>query len=419
MTEDIATVPELKLKPSEIDDLLTELREYHAIYSPLFRRREQREWGEKYLQGLLSDIPRKSIEPIGLALEGANPNAVRALQQFISEGAWEDEVILNRHWQEVDRDLGEEEGVLTLDGSDFLKQGKESAGVKRQYCGEVGKRANCQAGVFLGYASRKGYTLLDRRLYLPEEWVEEEAYAERREKCGVPEKIVFQTKPQLGWEMINSVRKAKALRVRWLVCDEGFGRDTSLLDNIAESGLWYFVEVPRDTRVWMTRPVTAVPVWSGRGPKPTRERLVGGEPKAQQVAVLAASLPANHWSRHTIKQGSKGPMVADFVAIRMVAVREGLPGPDVWVVLRRNVWTGELKTYLSNAPADTPLTALVRMSGMRWSIETSFKECKQYLGMGDYEVRSWRGWHHHMTLCILAHFFLVRVGLRLKKTCPA
>ena len=419
MINDIATAPELKLKPSEIDDLLTELREYHAIYSPLFRRREQREWGEKYLQGLVSDIPRKSIEPIGLALEGANPNAVRALQQFISEGAWEDEVILNRHWQEVDRDLGEEDGVLTLDGSDFLKQGKESAGVKRQYCGEVGKRANCQAGVFLGYASRKGYTLLDRRLYLAEEWVEEEAYAERREKCGVPEEIVFQTKPQLGWEMINSVRKAKTLRVRWLVCDEGFGRNTSLLDNIAESGLWYFAEVPHDTRVWTTRPVTAVPVWLGRGPKPTRERLVGGEPKAQQVAVLAVSLPANQWSRHTIKQGSKGPMVADFVAIRMVAVRGGLPGPDVWVVLRRNVRTGELKTYLSNAPADTPLTALVRMSGMRWSIETSFKECKQHLGMGDYEVRSWRGWHHHMTLCILAHFFLVRVGLRLKKTCPA
>ena len=111
-------------------------------------------------------------------------------------------------------------------------------------------------------------------------------------------------------------------------------------------------------------------------------------------------------------------MVADFIAIRMVAVREGLPGPDVWAVLRRNVRTGELKTYLSNAPADTPLTALVRMSGMRWSIETSFKECKQHLGMGDYEVRSWRGWHHHMTLCILAHFFLVRVRLRLKKTCP-
>jgi len=419
MINGIATAPELKLNPSEIDDLLTELRGYHAIYSPLFRRREQREWGEKYLQGLLSDIPRKSIEPIGLALEGANPNAVRALQQFISEGAWKDEVILNRHWQEVDRDLGEEDGVLTLDGSDFLKQGKESAGVKRQYCGEVGKRANCQAGVFLGYASRKGYTLLDRRLYLPKEWVEEETYAERREKCGVPEEIVFQTKPQLGWEMINSVRKAKTLRVRWLVCDEGFGRDTSLLDNIAGSGLWYFAEVPHDTRVWTTRPVTAVPVWSGRGPKPTRERLVGGEPKAQQVAVLAASLPDNQWSRHTIKQGSKGPMVADFVAIRMVAVREGLPGPDVWVVLRRNVRTGELKTYLSNAPVDTPLTGLVRMSGMRWSIETSFKECKQHLGMGDYEVRSWHGWHHHMTLCVLAHFFLVRVGLRLKKTCPA
>jgi SRSO17 transposase len=416
MTAPIDTAPAIALTPQAIDDLVEALQEYHAIYSPLFQRREQREWAQKYLHGLLLDIPRKSVEPMVLALDGANAKAVRTMQLFISEGAWADEAILQRHWQEVDQTLGEADGVLTLDGSDFLKQGQESVGVKRQYCGEVGKRANCQAGVFLGYASRKGYTLLDRRLYLPQEWVEDEAYAARRRRCGVPTDIAFTPKPTLGWEMIQAVRQAGTLRCRWVTCDEAFGRDTDLLDRVAALGLWYFAEVPHDTQVWRQRPATAVPAWSGQGRKPTRTRVLAGEAKPAEVAQLAAGLPADCWVRRTIKEGSKGPLVARFAALRVIAVREGLPGPEVWLVLRRNVLTGELKTYLCNAPAATPLAPLVRLSGMRWPIETCFEEGKQYLGMGDYEVRSWRGWHHHITLCILAHSFLVRTCRRLKKT---
>jgi SRSO17 transposase len=159
-----------------------------------------------------------------------------------------------------------------------------------------------------------------------------------------------------------------------------------------------------------------VPAWSGQGRKPTRTRVLAGEATPAGVAQVAASLPANRWVRRTIKEGSKGPLVARMAALRVIAVREGLPGPEVWLVLRRNVLTGELKTYLCNAPAATPLARLVWLSGMRWPIETCFEDGKQYLGMGDYEVRSWRGWHHHMTLCILAHFFLVRTCRQLKKT---
>jgi SRSO17 transposase len=395
--------------------LVEALREYHAIYSPLFQRREQREGAEKYLHGLLLEIPRKSIEPMVLALEGANGKAVRTMQLFISEGAWDDDALLTRHWQEVDHALGEDDGVLTLDGSDFLKQGQESVGVKRQYCGEVGKRANCQAGVFLGYASRQGYTLLDRRLYVPQEWVEAAAFAERRRRCGVPVELAFTTKPTLGGEMLEAVHRSGSLRARWVTCDEAFGRDTSLLDHIDWIGLWYFAEVPHDTQVWRQRPATAVPAWSGRGRQPTRTRILAGEAEPEAVAPLAALWPANRWVRHTIKEGSKGPLVARFAALRVIAVRETLPGPEVWLVLRRNLVTGELKTYLCNAPGGCPLATLVRLSGMRWPIETCFEDGKQYLGMGDYEVRSWRGWHHHMTLCILAHFFLVRACLRLKK----
>ena len=144
------TAPVMDLSPRDLDNMVEALREYHAIYSPLFQRREQREGAEKYLHGLLLEMPRKSIEPMVLALEGANGKAVRTRQLCISEGAWDDDALLTRPWQEVDHALGEDDGVLTLDGSDFLKQGQESVGVKRQYCGEVGQRANCQAGVSLG-----------------------------------------------------------------------------------------------------------------------------------------------------------------------------------------------------------------------------------------------------------------------------
>jgi SRSO17 transposase len=414
--ETIATVPVLDLTPQDIDSLLDELHTYHAIFSPLFKRPEQREWSQTYLHGLLLELPRKSIEPMILALRGADRNAIRALQQFLSEGAWDDRAILQRLWSEIDADLGDDDGVLLLDGSDFPKQGSHSVGVKRQYCGQLGKTANCQAGVFLAYASRLGYTLIDRRLYLPEEWLSDPAFAERRKACGLPDELTFTTKPSLGLAMIEDVVQTQTLRCRWVACDEGFGRDTALLDQIATAQLWYFAEVPHDTQVWLARPEVAVPEWSGRGRKPTRERVVAGAPAPQPVAALANSLPSSAWSRQLIKEGSQGPQVAEFAFVRVIGVREGLPGPEVTLVLRRSLTDGELKTYLCNAPPDIPQVRLARMSGMRWPIETCFETGKQELGMGDYEVRSWRGWHHHMTLVIMAQAFLVRVQKRLKKT---
>jgi len=419
MYQIIETAPQMNLTGKELRErVLPDLADYHGIYAPLFQRREQREQSENYLHGLLSEIENKSVEAMILHREGDDSNAIRAGQQFLGKGAWKDELILHRHWQEVETELGEDEGVLITDGSDFPKQGQESAGVKRQMCGELGKVANCQAGVFLSYASSKGYTLLDRRLYLPKEWVEEEEYAERRRRCGIPKDISFQTKPELAAQMIEAVHEAGTLRFRWLTCDAAFGRDTAFLDRVGTL-LFYFAEVDVDTRVWSTRPATSIPEWSGRGRKPSRQRLVAGEPSAQTVTTLAESLPGDAWRRHTIKEGSKGPLVADFACLRVVAVRERLPGPSVWLLFRRNLETGEIKFYLSNAPEDTSLGRLVWLSGMRWPTETCFEEGKQELGMGDYQVRSWTGWHHHMTLVILAHFFLVRTRLHLADKAPA
>jgi len=415
MMDLIETTPKMDLVIQDIEHLVEELRAYHAIYSPLFQRREQREAAHSYLQGLLAPLPRKSIEPMVLAVDGVAPKAVRAMQSLISEGQWNDERLLHQHWKEVETDLGAADGVLTVDGSDFPKQGVHSVGVKRQYCGELGKRANCQAGVFVGYVSSQGYTVLDRRLYVPTEWLTDDAYAERRRQCGLPTATTFKTKPELAQEMLAAVVQSQALRCRWVVADEAFGGNPGFLEGVAGRGLWYFAEVPHSTRVWEARPATYVPPWRGRGRRPQRERLVEGAPEARTVLGVATALPAEAWTRQTIKEGSQGPMVAEFAARRGVAVRDTLPGPDVWLVLRRHLETGELKTYLCHAPVDTALEQLVHMSGMRWPIETCFEDSKQLLGMGDYEVRSWTGWHHHMTLIILAHFFVVRMSLRLKK----
>ena len=416
--KEIDAVPDLKLRERDIELLANELEHYLAIYGPLFRRREQREAASVYLEGLLSQLPRKSVEPMALTLLGPEETKVRTLQQFISIGAWDDEPILRRHWAEVDRMLGEDDGVLIIDGSDFPKQGKNSVGVKRQHCGQLGKRANCQAGVFLAYASSKGYTLLDRRLYMPEDWLRSDEFAARRTHCGVPDDLVFKTKPQLGAEMVEGVCGLGTLRCRWVVADEAFGHDTALLDAIEQTGLWYLAEVQHSDRVWVQRPVVVPPNWEGR-PRPhrpqTRSRLAPGEPQALSVVTVAAQLPSTSWKRLVIKEGSQGPMRGEFACLRCVAVRDGLPGPAVWLVLRRSLSDGELKAYLSNAPAETPRKTFARISGMRWPIETCFEDGKQRLGMGDYEVRSWKGWHHHQTLVILAHAFLVRLRLRLGK----
>jgi SRSO17 transposase len=347
---------------------------------------------------------------------GVQPQAVRAMHQCISEGSWNDTALLHRHWQEVDRELGEDDGVLSLDGRDLPKPGEASVGVKRQYGGALGKRAHGQAGVFLGYASRQGYTLLDRRLSLPQEWVTEAGYAERRRRCGVPAEMAFTTTPLLGWERIHAVHQARPLRGRWVACEEAFGRDTDVLDRLAAWGLWYMAEVPHDTRVWPQRPATGLPPWSGQGRPPRRVRLLEGECEPITGAELATRLPAQCWRRRTLTEGSQGPLGAYVARGLVLAVREGVPGPEVWLVLRRHPVTGEVKTSLCNAPAHPPLATLVRRSGMRGPIETCFEDGQQSLGMGDDEVRSGRGWHHHMTRVILAHFLLVRRQRRLKKS---
>jgi len=395
-----------------VEGLLEELQAYHAYFSPLFARREQREWGLQYVQGLLSDLPRKSVEPMALALPEGN---VRAMQQFLGKGAWEDAAILTAHQRLVAETLGQPDGILIVDGSDFPKQGRASVGVARQYCGALGKVASCQAGVFLAYASAKGYTLLDRRLYLPQEWFSRAARARRR-RCRIPRAVRFQTASELAEEMIATVRAAGMLPVGWVIFDEGFGQNPGFLGHLEQAGLRYLAEVPCLTRVWRRPPAVVLPPGSGRGRPRKYVGVAPGAPRPQRVDDLARHLPRAAWRTYVVKDGAKGVIRAAFAFLRISPVRERVPGPRSWLVLRRTLGPRpETKYYLSNAPAETRPDTLVRVSGQRWPIERAFQECKGELGMDHYETRTWRGWHHHQTLVILAHHFLVRLRLRLKK----
>jgi SRSO17 transposase len=416
--------PSENLARRDAKRLAAELSNYYTEYAPLFARSEQRAWAQLYLRGQLSDLERKSIEPMVLRERGKDINAVRAVQQFIGEGAWDDERILEQHQQLVAQDLGEPDGTLILDGSGFPKKGDHSVGVQRQYCGALGKIANCQQGVFLAYASSRGYTFLDRRLYMPESWFDK-AHADKRKKCGVPQDLVFKTEPELGLEMLTELTQRGVVPCAWVNADEHYGMNPDFLDGVAGLNKWYFAEVPVSTLVWPEK-VKILPAGLGQagnrktGRPRSGPRVAKKEPAPQEVRQIGAGLPAETWKRFTIKEGAKGPIIADFAFVRAVSKRGRRPGHEVWVIFRRSTSDPtEIKYYLSNAPADMAKTDLVRQAGLRWPVETALEEGKSELGMDHYETRTWRGWHHHITLTFLAHHFLVRMRLKRKKVTGA
>jgi SRSO17 transposase len=370
--------PVMKLVPEDVGALLEELQTYHAEFSPLFQRRDQAQWAEKYMQGQMLPLERKSIQPMAMAVQGGN---IQAMQQFISQSTWEDEPILRKHRQLVAETLGDPGGVLAIDGCEFPKQGKHSVGVKRQWCGALGKIANCQASVLSAYVGLNGFTLVDRKLYLPQDWFTPE-YTERWQACGIPEGTQFRTRPELAWESVRALHEEGILPFEWVIFDEAYGANPGLRDQIHALGLKYLAEVPVSTMVWEHKPRTEVPAGSGTGRPPTRERLVDDAPPAKRADALASCIPDQEWETYTIKEGAKGPMVAKFACKRVWLAHEGLPTQELWLILRRGLdEEGKLKIYLSNAPADTPVEEFVRLSGMRWPIERAIKEAKGELGM--------------------------------------
>jgi SRSO17 transposase len=408
------------LSAKDVEQFVEELDSYAKLFEPPFRRREQWMWGQVYPKGLLGDTQRKTTERMALEL-GEN---VRDMQHFVGQSPWQKEPAVVIHQGLIASTLGETDGVMLIDESGVVKQGQDSVGVASQYCGSVGNVANSQVGVHLGYVSRKGYSLVDSRLFLPDEWFDE-AHAERRAACGVPKDLVYQTKPEIGLELLQAAVKRneqgeEALRFQWVAADELYGDSPAFRDGVAALDKWYFTEIKTTTQVWLTRPEVVVPAWRGRGRHPTRLRLRNPSEKAVTVQEIVAQIPRQAWTRATIKEGSKGPIVCDFAFLRVIESRNSLPGSEVWLVIRRNVDNpAELKFYFSNAPADISLLDVVRLSGMCWPVEIIFEEGKGEIGFDHYETRSWLGWHHHMLLVSLAHHFLVRLRIQFKEKAPA
>jgi SRSO17 transposase len=407
--------PECNLSECDVERFLDEMTSYHALFEPAFARVEQRAWSRVYVRGLLGNTNRKNVEQIALEL-GEN---VRSLQHFIGQSPWQPEPLIAIHQQLVGETLGEEDGVVLIDESGVVKQGAESVGVAAQYCGSVGKVANSQVGVYLGYVSRRGYSLLEGQLFMPDVWFASE-HAAQRKACGVPDELTPQTKPAIGLELLRRASERGTLPFQWVAADELYGDAPAFRDGVAALNKWYFTEIKNSTLIWLQRPEVHIPTWQGRGRRPTRLRLQNPNQRPVAVNQLVTTLPKAAWATATLKEGSKGPIVCDFAFLRISEARHNLPGPELWLIIRRNLADPtQVKFYFSNAPLDTHLLEFVRLSGLRWPIETIFEEAKGEVGFDHYEMRSWLGWHHHMLLVALAHHFLVRLRIHFQQLAPA
>jgi len=405
------TIPTFDIVPRDVEGFMDELWEFQAAFHDCFMRSEPRAHFFDYMVGQCSQLARKSIEPMALQVEGGT---IRGLQRFISDVRWDEEQMRWNYHQLVAEAMGEPEGVLMFDETGFVKKGKDSVGVARQYCGTLGKVENCQVGVFAGYASRQGYALVDKRLFLPEVWFTE-AYAARRAKCRVPQELSFQSKPQLAATMLQAIVREGLLPFQDVVADCLYGQSPDFLDAVdACVGVTTFVAIPADTRCWLQRPRTEDKTYIYKGDARSKRVVVAPHSAPRSVAAVAASLPMSSWYQRTVSEGTKGPMAYAFARQRVTLCKDGLPERPVWLVIKRTLG-GEpaYAYYISNAPASTSLRTFVWLSGLRWAVEQCFEEGKTALGMAHYEGRTYPGWHHHMLTTMLAHFFLWHLKLRL------
>lgn len=392
-SEDAMDVKELRrLKP--------ELESFLDRYAPLFGRPEAQGHGRRFVQGLLLGGDRRSVENIAEAIDGC---VVRSLQTFVTNAPWSGDAVLAELRRQVADEWGDAEAVVTVDETGFPKKGTKSVGVKRQYSGTLGRVENCQVGVFLGYYAAKGHTLLDRRLFVPEEWV---ADSPRRTAAGVPKGVIFRTKPELALAMVADAAAA-GLPFRWVAGDSVYGDSPTFCQGLRALGKWYVLDSSADARVWTSQPEVVPP-----GRKPSRGRVTT-KPKVatkpMRVDEVVAGLPASAWRRVTVAEGSQGPLIYEYAEVRVWFSEEGLPSGSERLLVRRSLGQEpELKYHRTNAPAEAALATVAGVRSKRWSIEQDFQSGKGECGLDEYETRGWVGWHHHTALSVLALWFLAR-----------
>jgi SRSO17 transposase len=383
------------MSPQTVRGCAERLTGYLARYLPLFYRTEQRQNLRLAVEGRLSGLERKTSEPI--SRQAGKPR--RALQRFVGAGDWDDEAVTAELRGQVREELADPQGVLVLDPSSFPKKGKESCGVQRQWCGRLGKTDNCQVGVFLAYATANGHAPLDRRLYLPEGWARDK---KRRAKCYVPKSVKYQAKWQIGLEMIQRTRD---IPHAWVTADDEFGRVSEFREVLREEGEHYVLDVPCNTLVRDLE--ERVRRRGSRRPRKSPFR---------RVDAWLSRQPDNRWQEIEIRAGEKGPLKAKAIRARVQTRTKGRVGPEECLVVIRTLGAEPRTHYtLSDASASVATTEIVRGHAERHRIEETLQEGKGEVGLGHYEVRSWTGWHHHMTICFLALLFLVLEKLQLGK----
>ena len=389
-----------EVSPAVFQGITSRLEEFAKPFVACLHRPEQRQHAHIYLNGLLSDVGRKNAETIAYRYDEER----QGLQTFIGTAPWDYKPLLLELARQVGETLGEPDGVLALDPSSFPKKGSHSVGVKRQWCGRLGKVENCQVGVFLGYVSRREQALVNMRLYLPKEWANDR---KRCKNCRVPRDLRYQTRHHLALEMLTE--HGSLLPHAWVTGDDEMGLPAWFRRELRERGERYLLAVPGNVSI-RDLEQEPPPYTSGHG-RPPKVRF-------QQVHHWCQSLPVDAWREVVVRDTEKGPLTVAIVTRRVVTMFEEKVGDEELLVIVR--WTDEDRTirhdyHLSNAPADTALEELARVARAEHRIEQCFQRGKTDAGLADYQVRTWQGWHHHITLSLLATWFLIGEAQRGKK----
>jgi SRSO17 transposase len=364
-----------------------------------------------YCTGLLLPGARKSVEPMAARVEPGRVQAAhQSLHHFVAKADWSDDALLSAvrdHVLPIIEQRGRIRGWM-IDDTGIPKKGIHSVGVARQYCGQLGKQDSCQVAVTLSLAADHASLPIAHRLYLPQTWANDPA---RRTRAGVPDDVAFQTKPQIALAQISAA-VAAGLPTATVLTDAGYGIDTAFRDGITELGLTYVVGIQSHTSLWPpgTEPLPPRP-WSGRGRHTSLVRR-DAEHAPMPAKTLAASLPKRAWRRLTWREGSNTTLAGRFAAVRVRPAHRDYnrptPRPEEWLLIEWPKGEPEpTKYWLSTLPPTTTRRALIDQAKLRWRIERDYQDLKQELGLGHYEGRGWRGFHHHATLCIAAYGFLI------------
>ena len=388
--------------------LKPELKIFLERYLSLFGRSENHEHAVRFVHGLFDGQDRRNIENIAEAIAGGVP---RTMQKFISQGCWDDRDVLKELRVHVAEVLGDEKGTVNIDETGFPKKGTKSVGVKRQYSGTLGRVDNCQVGVFANYCSLQGHTFIDRRLFLPEEWA---ADRDRREEAGVPEGVVFRTKPELGLEMVETAVREQ-LPFSWVGGDCVYGDSPTFVQGVRRLGKWYVLDVSSEARVWLSEPELRKTRASGSNRGSGKRAKATTKPIS--VREAAAQLSPSAFRRITVTEGSQGPIMYEYAEMTVWFSEEGAPSsePERLLIRRSCTQEAEVKYHRSNAPAKISLQRLAQQRSCRWTIEQDIQAGKGECGLDEYETRGWSGWHHHTALAMLALLFLVQQKVRLGK----